>query len=738
MSFVDLSLPIGFYNSDKVDLLAELVSPLLSESVRYQRSVAYLKESFLVDAAQCIALALDNDCNYQFLIGSPLGAAELDALSQADANDADSLGARLRTMLNEADFETYPGAHLVLLQYLVAIGRLEIKLSIREDGLHHPKMRIAFDSVGNTVVTIGSDNDSRAALSGGNKETGVLFASWITHPDEWNRSAAGAIEDFGSDWRGENDNSIVLGLPEQLENQIRADWAGRGLSDQDIRSQLQSLYQKFKSSVADSSRRKKLKDHQKRAIASWIENGHQGIIAHCTGAGKTFTTTYAIEKILKQANEHKVPFAAVVAVPYVILAEQWASELQDIGFSVIRCWNSSASWHLQLSSSIVGMSNADQPAQFAVVVVNSTLRRKEFQSLVHKIPPSNLMFVADEVHRHGAESYLKQKLIPESAYKLGLSATPWSRGETEREQILTTIYGAIVDIYSLEEAIDDEILCDYYYHLRVVSLNSEEAAEYASRSRDIAALEAKKPGISQLEKDLLNNAYRLRASILASCESKFEWLDNHLTKTKPRPYSLFYAGPGNRLRNGTEDTGERLINEFSRLFDKRGWHVSKVTADDSATTRNANLRALSTKAIHCMLAIRILDEGFDMPACQEAFILASSNNERQFVQRRGRVLRQSRETDKKFAKIHDLIVTPGFKTGQVWQKTLVSNELIRAYEFAKSSLNWSDSEAEIRKLAEEWEIDFDLEVIAAVNNVRDLPDEWVSEFNISEDYQNEG
>ena len=713
-----------------------MVRPILEESVLYQRSVAYLKESFLVDAAQSMTVALDNEANYQFLIGSPLGAPEIDALGQSIDNDADSLGQRLRTMLKDAELDSYPGVHLVLLQYLVATERLEIRLSVREDGLHHPKMRIATDRVGNKVVTIGSDNDSRSALSGANKETGVLFASWITHPDEWDRTAIKLINDFDSDWDGKNENSVVLSLPQQLENQIQVDWSDRNLSEEDLKNRLRQLYRQLKKKTPDQLG-KDLRKHQTRAIEKWIENNHRGIIAHCTGAGKTFTTIYALDKILTQAREQRIPFAGVIAVPYVILAEQWASQLLDLGFPVIRCWSSAVSWQLSLSALILGMSNPESPTQFVAVVVNSTFRRKEFQALVHKIPKSNLMFVGDEVHRHGSEVFAREKLIPDSTYKLGLSATPWSRGELEREEVLTELYGDIIDRYSLDDAIEEDTLCEYYYYPRIVSLSVAEASEYGLKSGVIAGLESKKPMLTKQEQDLLNNTYRLRASILASAQSKFDWLDHHLSTTSPRPYSLFYAGPGNRLIDGDEDSGERLIDEFGRLFDTRGWNVSKVTADDSAATRTANLRALSTKAIHCMLAIRILDEGFDMPACEEAFILASSNNERQFVQRRGRVLRQSPETEKKNARIYDLLVTPGVSSGQIWQKSLVTNELIRAYEFAKSSLNWHDSSVELEKLAELWDVDFDEDVVAAVEHQRDLSDEWSSDIHLSEEDVNE-
>jgi len=627
---------------------------------------------------------------------------------------------------------SYPGAHLILLQYLVASGRLEIKLSLREDGIHHSKIRICKDSQSNVVVTIGSDNDSRAALSGGNQETGILFTSWRSSEQDWNDSAQPAIDDFEEEWLGGNPKSLVLSLSDQVKHQIAADWQERNLSEADLDAKLKELYRDLKNRKSKpGGTEKKLRDHQKRAIKAWIDRGHKGIIAHCTGAGKTFTTIHVIDQILKQAGQENRPFVCVVAVPYIILAEQWAEQLDGLGAPVHRCWRSSSSWLLSLSGSIIGLRNQDSPERFVVVVVNSTLRRPEFQSLIHSVPRKMLMFVGDEVHRHGVESYATDRIIPPADYVLGLSATPWSRGEGEREEVLKGIYGDVVDTYSLDDAIDDDILCPYYYRPTTVSLNAGEADEYAAKSKDIAALE-NKVVLTKREQEILNNSYRIRASILASCEEKFVWLDDHLNKSAPVPYSLFYSGPGNRLINGTENSGERLIDQFSSLFDSRGWRVSKVTAEDSSATRNSNLKALSTKAINCILAIRILDEGFDMPACQNAYILASTNNERQFVQRRGRVLRQSPETKKLHANIFDLLVLPDIKTGHTWQKTLVTNELIRAYEFAASSLNWSETSDLLISVATDWDIDFQTEVIDVVRNDGLISDEWrldVNEFD---------
>jgi len=75
-----------------------------------------------------------------------------------------------------------------------------------------------------------------------------------------------------------------------------------------------------------------------------------------------------------------------------------------------------------------------------------------------------------------------------------------------------------------------------------------------------------------------------------------------------------------------------------------------------------------------MLAIKCLDEGVDIPVINKAIILASSSNPREYIQRRGRVLRTHPGKDS--AKIWDVLVcdTKG--------ELLTVNEAKRAKEFS--------------------------------------------------------
>ena len=190
-------------------------------------------------------------------------------------------------------------------------------------------------------------------------------------------------------------------------------------------------------------------------------------------------------------------------------------------------------------------------------------------------------------------------------------------------------------------------------------------------------------------------------------------------KDKPvSKYTLFYCGSGASaiseygLDNEYEDKGEdkdpertKSIDRVVKILHSRNWNVSKFTANESPKARIGILNNFKSGSIDAMAAIKVLDEGFDVPMCKEAFITASSRNERQFVQRRGRILRRSE--GKKEAIIHDFIIlhndsNPAFRT-------LAENELIRVKEFYGSALNKEELLPKINKIKEIFNISIDME-----------------------------
>lgn len=116
-------------------------------------------------------------------------------------------------------------------------------------------------------------------------------------------------------------------------------------------------------------------------------------------------------------------------------------------------------------------------------------------------------------------------------------------------------------------------------------------------------------------------------------------------------------------------------------------------------------RQFAEGIIDTLVAIRCLDEGVDIPSMQTAVIAASTTNPRQFIQRRGRVLRRS--PGKTHATIYDLVVTPGDPSelpDTIFnvERRLFRKELARVVEFARSARNRSAALHDLLPLREAW------------------------------------
>ena len=83
-----------------------------------------------------------------------------------------------------------------------------------------------------------------------------------------------------------------------------------------------------------------------------------------------------------------------------------------------------------------------------------------------------------------------------------------------------------------------------------------------------------------------------------------------------------------------------------------------------------------------------LDEGVDIPRAERAVLMSSSTNPKQYIQRRGRLLR--RHKDKEVAYIYDMIVIPAGPAGKDDQ-AIVKKEFERYVEFAGLAKNSTES-----------------------------------------------
>jgi superfamily II DNA or RNA helicase len=275
--------------------------------------------------------------------------------------------------------------------------------------------------------------------------------------------------------------------------------------------------------------------------------------------------------------------------------------------------------------------------------------------------------------------------------RLGLSATPEHYMNTRATERLKTYYGDIASEFSLADALAAGVITPYDYHVCLVSMNEAESEVYIELSEKIAALSAQGSGedVDGEGNEQLKALLMRRARLLGSVEEKLVMLRQIVGAVKPQPLSLFYCGDGS-TEGEEEGEGVRDIDRVTKLLYDLGWKCARFTARESREEREQLLSAFRVSAVDALVAIRCLDEGIDVPACRTAYLLASARNPKQFIQRRGRILR--RAPGKEFATVHDFMVRLPAAAVQrsPFERRLVAAELMRVAEFARLARNAAD------------------------------------------------
>jgi superfamily II DNA or RNA helicase len=323
--------------------------------------------------------------------------------------------------------------------------------------------------------------------------------------------------------------------------------------------------------------------------------------------------------------------------------------------------------------------------------VNRTLQFGSFQSLIGLVSGERLLFVGDECHYFGSEAL--HNALPEHAQlRLGLSATPTHYFDVLRNDRVRSYFGNVSFTYSLADALRDKVLTPYRYYVHPVDLNEEEAESYLELSRKISRLAAGKNAdtLEESEDSGLNFLLFQRARLLGNAAGKLLSLKVLVEGESPSPYTLFYCG------DGTVDDDDpalgRQIDQVSKMLYELGWRVSHFTAHEARAEKQRILGLFRVGALDGLVAMKCLDEGIDVPACRTAYILASSRNPKQFIQRRGRILRRSE--GKTVAIVHDFLpLLPSGTDGtpDSIERALVVGELKRVAEFASLSINPADA-----------------------------------------------
>jgi superfamily II DNA or RNA helicase len=683
------------YNSDDDNILEDFYIPALQMAVSYDRSAGYFDAKILVTAIRGLSVFVENGGCIRLIVGATITHDDYDAISlgYTEREVEDRIAKNFEQSLDTSD-NKYNKNQLNVLTWFIKNKKLDIKIALRRNGIFHEKIGVLKDKDNNVIVFQGSANETNNALSPINHESINVFKSWIP-------GFAGHIDPhvskFEQLWNNKAKNTKVLNFTEITEIIL-----SRNLGDTerpDINRELKLWQEEIsinnKNNILNGptipeqiyGEKFELKKHQKNALEAWIKNNFKGLFELATGSGKTITAIYGAIKLFQSRN--KLFF--VIAVPYQSLADQWSDNLNVFNINPLICYGGEERWLNELNKKIndfkAGIVNFA-----AIVVVNATLcsDKKTFLNLINTLGEDNeeyFMFVGDECHHHG--SIANFEALPKYAgLRIGLSATP-ERSDEEGNNNLENYYGNIVAEYSLKDALNDGVLTPYKYHLIPVSLTNEECEKYISLCKQISRLVAQTQNSNIKNNNAFNALCSKRARLITGAQNKPIALKNLLNNIQqPINHSLFYCAEGIvDVTDNDEQDDIKQIEIISRILSDKGWRSSQFTANENKEQRVLILNSFKNCHIHSLVAMKCLDEGIDVPACNTAFILASSTQPRQFIQRRGRILRKSK--NKEFAVIYDFFVTLPINDveDEGYEKKLMIKELKRINEFAKLSMN---------------------------------------------------
>lgn len=703
------------YRSENDNILEEFYVPALMESIGYDRAVGYFSAAMLSYAAQGLTAFINNSGKMRLIIGAELTFEEVQAIT--DGYDQkkliSTLGDRFLETLENIDDALFDH-RLQALSWLVASGQLDVRVAIRKQGMYHEKIGIFYDASNNMVVFQGSANETvNALLPDFNFESINVFPGWR---NELTDHFQPYVEGFERLWGGTAKNTLTIDFPDAVKEHL-IEFSKR-TGPPSLKRELH-LLKYFTSNVDDAETSEnylpqipetlggkpfEILDHQRETLNAWKQNGFRGVFALATGSGKTITSIYGMVTLAQKAHEKKQSILAIVAVPYVNLADQWIEVLSLFSIHAIKCYGGESSWKSRLSDAVFSVASKATPFSCAVVV-NRTLSKETFSSMLAPLSDEQLFWIGDECHHHYSVA-ISNKLPKNARYRIGLSATPEHYLDQEATDRLTDYYGEIVYEYSLSNALKDRVLTPYYYYIHMIELTLEETDKYVELSKKIAALSAwaAKPTSNGNNEEYFKLLMR-RARLLGSAANKIPALDNVLKKNNPSPHTLFYCGDG-RVEDEISGEEKRQIELVSELLHANKWRSSRFTSHETPSDRREILDNFRLGTLDAMVAIRCLDEGIDIPACKTAYILASSRNPRQFIQRRGRILRRAK--NKNSSTIHDFVVRlPEFQDEGLFavEKKLFKSELSRIAEFSKLSMNPGETFTELQELLNRFDLE---------------------------------
>ncbi len=707
--------PSGEYRSGSDYEPVAFYMDALLESKRLDLLLGYFSSSAISVLSIGFAKFLSNDGRVRMVINHILSQQDKEAvLTGLNTHERDYQFTLNDFIGLKNNLDAYGRHFFECLAWLIASKRIEI-VAVRpkgDRGISHYKSGVFYD--GQNEIKFQSSCNFTASGLLENLEELFVKCSWKTRSDQE------AIREYHNyfDQIFNQKADFVEHIPfEAIEVVIQNEFGDRNLNEllvqeeQLIKKKAQQSYKPYYQKVLDRAQEhveaylKEPKfphpngprDYQTLAYQRWVENDRHGIFAMATGTGKTITALNCVLAEYQQ-NQDK-PYQMVVLVPTISLVEQWEKEARSFNFSNIIKVSSKTDWEHDLAGVLTFIKFGGAKA-FVVICTYATFYREKFQHHFRKLP-TDTIFIADEGHNIASAKVLEVLPSVHLQKRIGLSATPKRIYDPSGTAAMETFFRDTEPYtysFPMERAIEEGVLCKYKYFPHLVTLTPSELEEYVRISKKLMKFFDFKAGRFK-ESDAVEKLLLARKRIVQKAANKLditqEILRQHFEEHGNLKFTFVYVPEGFSVQDQeswTEDEEDlRLINQYTQAIG--GIHPKIIVNQFTGATKDRDLimKQFQQGEIHVLASMKCLDEGIDIPRAELAIFCSSTGNPRQFIQRRGRVLRK--HPDKHLAVIHDLVVVPDFygtdldeDTFKMEQK-LVQRELERVAYFAFMSIN---------------------------------------------------
>ena len=604
MSFPEVKISL---DTSRDDLRAELYSPCLKWADRFDRGVGFFTSGWLNYNLAGMSDFASRGGKMRLITSPILSNNDTDAIISANDTDPsayqvfeDALMESIETLKEEMQKDIFNA-----FSWMLHDGIIEMKFAIPckklNDGDFHAKFGIFY--LGNDAISYsGSINDSKHGFQ--NYETIMVFKTW-SGTKEYVDSETARFERI---WNRNDDNLRVYTIPQAVKSEI------------------------FRLRTADRpySKNKNTEDkwaHQDKAVERFLEKKH-GILAMATGTGKTVTAIKIMNRLFDENQIRRV----VITMYGNDLLDQWATQMRK------EFQSKQINYHYGTKKMMNNF--IMHPDDSILLISRDSGNLTRLLNLLEKAPGNYLndtLFIFDEVHGAGSATFVENLSgrISPYRFRLGLSATPQREYDDEGNDFLLNEIGPVIFEFSLKDAIEKGILCEFNYITLPYTLSEEEKQR---KKRLIGAFNAKREaGEPCDEKDLFTKLSFINKTAI----DKISQFDSFIaSRTELLEKCIIFVQ--------SMDYGLLLQDVLSKYTDR--YHT--YYADDE----KKNLENFADGKISCLLTCKKVSEGIDISSVTNIILFASDRSRLVTTQRIGRALRLDKNNPNKVANVIDFIL----------------------------------------------------------------------------------